>query len=146
MRQVIATVLILICGVAVVGCKDKSDSAKAIPKAETKVSEPIISAADHNGVAELTVLIMTPDPTIGYAEGIKTLLSNSGMRADIVSWQYATRQLVDGFDVLIVTGTGRYLDRSVEMHLDYQKPIVAYGPYGCRYLGLLHLKNGHPYT
>jgi hypothetical protein len=104
-----------------------------------------ISAADLNDVPELSVLIVTPDPAIGYAEGIKTLLSDSGIRTDIVSWEQATSQLVDGFDVLVVTGLGRS-PRGAKIRLDYHKPIVAYGPYGCKYLGMSHLKNGHPYT
>jgi hypothetical protein len=40
MKQVTTTFLILTCIVALVGCKDKSDSAKDIPKTEPNVSEP----------------------------------------------------------------------------------------------------------
>ncbi len=43
MRQVIAAVLILMCGVALVGCKGKPVSEKAIPKVEPNVSEPNIA-------------------------------------------------------------------------------------------------------
>ena len=40
MKQVISTVLIIVCCFALVGCKDKSDSAKDVPKVEPNVSEP----------------------------------------------------------------------------------------------------------
>ena len=40
MRQVLSAVLILMCGVALVGCKGESDSAKDIPKAEPNTAEP----------------------------------------------------------------------------------------------------------
>jgi len=48
MRQVIATVLILLCGVVLVGCKDKSDSANDIPKAEPNVSEANIGESNES--------------------------------------------------------------------------------------------------
>jgi len=43
MRQVLSAVLILMYGVALVGCKGKSDSENDIPKAEPNVSEPNIA-------------------------------------------------------------------------------------------------------
>ena len=48
MRQVITAVLILMCGVALVGCKGKSDSEKGIPKAEPNVSEPDIAEPNES--------------------------------------------------------------------------------------------------
>ena len=104
-----------------------------------------MAVAVSNDVPKLGVLIITPDPDLGYGGGIKTLLGNSGLQAEVVGWRQATTELADDFDVLVVTGLGRSPDRS-EVLLDCQKPVVAYGPYGCRYLGMLNLKNGHPYT
>jgi hypothetical protein len=43
MRQVIAAILILMCGVAIVGCKGKPDAEKTTPKAEPNVSAPDIA-------------------------------------------------------------------------------------------------------
>jgi hypothetical protein len=43
MRQILSSVLILMCGVALVGCKGKSASENDTPKAEPNVSEPNIA-------------------------------------------------------------------------------------------------------
>jgi hypothetical protein len=40
MKQVLSAVLIIMCGVALVGCKGKSDSENDIPKAESNIAEP----------------------------------------------------------------------------------------------------------
>jgi len=48
MRQVIAAVFILLCSVVLIGCKGKSDSEKAIPKAEPNVSEPNIAKPNES--------------------------------------------------------------------------------------------------
>jgi hypothetical protein len=40
MRPVTANVLILVCGITLVGCKGESDPTKGIPKAEPNVPEP----------------------------------------------------------------------------------------------------------
>ena len=91
------------------------------------------------------VLIITPQPDEGYGRGIGELLRKRGITSRLVSWGQATEELAGQFDVLIVTGVGRYLAMS-EVRLDFQKPVLAYGHYGCGYLGQLQLKNGHPYT
>ena len=104
-----------------------------------------VFAAAQTNMPKLRVLIITPDPAIGYASGIETLLRNSDLQAEVVSWDQATSDTVENYDVLVVTGLGRS-PRGAKIRLDYHKPIVAYGPYGCKYLGMLRLKNGHPYT
>ena len=91
------------------------------------------------------VLIVTPQPEEGYGPGIERLLKKHGLTTRIVSWDEATDELAGQFDVLIVTGVGRYPAMS-EVRLDFKKPVLAYGHYGCGYLGHLQLKNGHPYT
>jgi len=103
------------------------------------------SAAEPDPDPRLRVLIITSDPAVGYAGGIETLLNKHGLPAQVVSWEQATVEFSEDFDVLVITGCGRNVDK-VAARLDFTKPIVAYGPYGCKYLGLLHLKNGHPYT
>lgn len=40
MKQIIFTVLMFMCGFALIGCKSKSDSAKDIPKAEPNLAGP----------------------------------------------------------------------------------------------------------
>ena len=40
MKQIITTLLILTCAVALIGCKDDSDSSKKIPDTEPNVSDP----------------------------------------------------------------------------------------------------------
>ena len=40
MRHVFYTILILICGIALIGCKDRTDSAKVIPKTEPNETGP----------------------------------------------------------------------------------------------------------
>jgi hypothetical protein len=104
-----------------------------------------VFAADQKNIPKLKVLIITPDPATGYANGIQTLLRKSGLQTEVVSWDQATDDTADNYDVLVVTGLGRS-PRGAKIRLDYHKPIVAYGPYGCKYLGMSHLKNGHPYT
>jgi len=114
-------------------------------------ARPMASAApvdDASNVPPLRVLVVTPQPTVGYAGGIQELLSQCGTRVEVASWERATAQFAENFDVLVVTGLvglGQRLDKR-DVCLDYRPPIVAYGPYGCKYLGLMHLKNGYPYT
>ncbi|MFC1764915.1 hypothetical protein ACFL6U_22945 [Planctomycetota bacterium] len=48
MRHVIVAILILICGAALVGCKDKPDSAKDIPQADPNISEPNIAESSES--------------------------------------------------------------------------------------------------
>ncbi|MHC4166311.1 MAG: hypothetical protein ACYSWQ_05085 [Planctomycetota bacterium] len=103
------------------------------------------AVAVRNDMPRLRVLIITPDPAVGYGNGIASLLSKSGLEAEVVRWEQATNAFAEDFDVLVVTGQGRFAQRT-KVYLGYQKPVVAYGPYGCRYLGMLQLKNGHPYT
>jgi hypothetical protein len=104
---------------------------------------------DQDSTAKLEsgpkVLIITPQPEDGYGPGIEELLRKHGLATRLVSWGQATEELAGQFDVLIVTGVGRYPATS-EVRLDFKKPVLAYGPYGCGYLGCLQLKNGHPYT
>ena len=104
-----------------------------------------IPSMDLDTIPKLKVLIITPDSTVGYGQGIKNLLEDYELQADVVEWKKATVKFTKKYDILIVTGPGRKPDRK-ESRLDYKKPIVAYGPYGCVYLGFLQLKNGHPYT
>lgn len=102
-------------------------------------------STDSNTFTKLKVLIITPDSAVGYGQGIKNLLEDYELQADVVEWKKATIRFTKEYDVLIVTGLGRNPDKK-EVRLDYKKPVVAYGPYGCVYLGFLQLKNGHPYT
>jgi len=104
---------------------------------------------DQDSTAKLEsgpkVLIVTPKPEEGYGTGIEALLRKHGLTARLVSWDEANEELADQFDVLIVAGVGRYPATS-EVRLDFKKPVLAYGSYGCGYLGCLQLKNGHPHT
>jgi len=52
MKQVITTFLILTCVVVLVGCKDKSDSAKDIQKTESNISEPNMNEPDESPSSE----------------------------------------------------------------------------------------------
>lgn len=96
-------------------------------------------------LSSLRVLVITPDPRQGYGPEMVTLLHEHGIPSEIASWEEATAERTPKFDVLIVTGKGRSPDRG-GVRLDLKKPVLAVGPYGCKYLGFLDLKNGHPYT
>ena len=87
--------------------------------------------------SSLRVLIITPNPKVGYGPGIKNLLEEHNIEAELASWEHATGDFASKFDVLIVTGVARR-PNIARVRLDYQKPILAYGPYGCAYLGFLH--------
>jgi hypothetical protein len=93
----------------------------------------------------LKVLIVTPDVEKGYAAGIKQLLDKCGMRADVADPKKATAEFANAYDVLVVTGLGNYRSPG-PIPADYTRPVVAYGVYGCDYLGSLRLKPGSPYT
>ena len=92
----------------------------------------------------LEVLIVTP------AHGTETralqeLLDAHGLTSTLLGWKAATREHAESFDLVIVTGAERRIERD-EVVLDYTRPVLGMGPYGCRYFGLHELKNGHPYT
>ena len=52
MKQAITTLLILACVVALIGCKDKSDSVKDIQKAEPILSEPHMTEPNESPSSE----------------------------------------------------------------------------------------------
>ncbi len=81
----------------------------------------------------------------GEAEGIKALLDEHGAEVTISQWGQSSAELAKGFDLVIVGGTGRRLDAAAAV-LDYEGAVLGLGPYGCKYFGLMKLKNGHPYT
>jgi hypothetical protein len=52
MKQIITALLILTCAVALIGCKDDSDSSKKTPDTEPNVSEPSASEPNESPPAE----------------------------------------------------------------------------------------------
>ena len=93
----------------------------------------------------LKVLVVSSDVEHKYAAGIKRLLEQHNVAVTVLDWQSATVERSHEFDLIIVTGSERRV-RAGSVILDYDKPILGYGCYGCGYFGLLRLKNGQPYT
>jgi hypothetical protein len=77
------------------------------------------------------VLIITPGTDSGYSFGIKELLQKNGFVTEIISWSSISQEITDKYDLLIITGLHRSIDES-RSRLDINKPILAYGPYGCK--------------
>jgi hypothetical protein len=92
----------------------------------------------------LEVLIVSPGQE-AETKALQELLEAHGLSVTLLGWEAATRERAASFDLVIVTGPGRRIEPE-EVVLDYNRPILGIGPYGCRYFGLLKLKNGHPYT
>jgi hypothetical protein len=90
------------------------------------------------------VLIVSPVKG-GLADEFRLLLEKHGQRVAVALWNDASTRLARDFDLVIVTGPGRAVKRS-EAVLDFGRPVLGVGPYGCKYFGLLNLKHGHPYT
>ena len=65
MKQIITALLILTCAVALIGCKDDSDSSKKTPDTEPNVSEP--SASEPN-VSEPNESPSAESPTVSPAD------------------------------------------------------------------------------
>ena len=105
----------------------------------------VVFSCNNSKLIPENILIVTSDVEGGYGPGIKQLLEKNKLSATILDWKSATIEKAKDFDLIIVTGTDRYLLDSCYV-FNYDKPILAYGPYGCAYLGKLNLKNGHPYT
>jgi hypothetical protein len=94
------------------------------------------------GTGELnSALVVSPDGGIW----VKTLLENHGVAVTVVGWSAATVGYARDFDLVIVTGSGRTINEG-EVVKGYDRPVLGIGPYGCKYFGLLKLKNGWPYT
>jgi hypothetical protein len=87
--------------------------------------------------------VVAHDPGRRYANGIADLLQQHGVTVDVASWSKATAQRAEPYDVVVVTGAGRH--RSIDA-VDFDRPVLGYGVFGCAYFGRLHLKNGQPYT
>ena len=61
MKQIITALLILTCAVALIGCKDDSDSSKKMPDTEPNASEPNVSEPT---VSEPNEPLSTESPTM----------------------------------------------------------------------------------
>jgi len=110
----------------------------------------LIVAADSEGFeginskTSLKVLFVSEFRS-GEAQEIKKLLEMNNAGVTISEWKEATAERAKDFDLVIIGGSTRkvYRDKVV---LDYETAVLGLGPYGCKYFGLLRLKNGHPYT
>jgi len=91
------------------------------------------------------ILIITPDSNTGYSAGIQQLLEENKIYSEVIEWESAAKDSIRGFDLVIITGKDRFI-KDNEVLFGVNKPVLAYGPYGCKYLGKLNLKNGWPYT
>jgi len=100
---------------------------------------------DNQNFKPLKVLIVTSEIESGYAQGIKNLLDQCRIDSTIAKWTLATIEYANNFDLIIVTEHGRGRDRDDEV-LNYEKPVLGYGSFGCSYFGWMNLKNGQPYT
>jgi hypothetical protein len=92
----------------------------------------------------LRVLIVSGGENSG-AGGFKDLLEKHGIATEVVPWKEASADKARAFDLVMIVGQGRRI-RSTDLVLDYDRPVLGVGPYGCMYFGRLKLKNGHPYT
>lgn len=90
-----------------------------------------------------SVLIVTPEPD-GLAEEFRALLDKYAIPSTVVKWEAATVERARDFDLVMVVGAGRTITGEVE--LEFDRPVLGVGPYGCKYFGLMRLKNGHPHT
>jgi len=79
------------------------------------------------------------------ADGFKDLLVHHGVVAAVHPWKEATVEKSRKFDLVMIVGKGRRISRA-GIVVDYRRPVLGVGPYGCKYFGRLKLKNGHPYT
>ncbi|TET33989.1 MAG: hypothetical protein E3J72_15465 [Planctomycetota bacterium] len=94
------------------------------------------------GTGELnSALVVSPDS----GAWVKTLLENHGVSVTVVGWSAATVEYARGFDLVIVTGSGRTINEG-EVVKGYDRPVLGLGPYGHVYFGILDLKNGSPYS
>ena len=100
--------------------------------------------AAQDDAAPPRVLIVSPEPD-GLAREFEELLGEHDVPATVATWAQASAERARGFDLVIVTGKGRSIERSGVV-LDYDRPVLGIGPYGCKYFGLMQLKNGHPHT
>ncbi len=103
------------------------------------------SALGQEGeTAALKVLVISGnDPAL--AGGFKNLLAQHGITSTVHAWTEATRERARAFDLVLVTGKGRRF-RERNPILDFGRPVLGVGSYGCVYFGRFKLKNGHPYT
>ncbi len=90
------------------------------------------------------VLIVSPEAG-GIAEDLQEFLDEHDISATIANWSTATAEHAQGFDLVLVCGEGNTAER-FKVVLDYDRPVLGVGPYGCAYFGLLDLKPGSPHT
>jgi hypothetical protein len=105
----------------------------------------VLQGAAFPDKTPLKIMIACQDKTGPCATELKAFLDQQGIQAVLADWNEAGKEAADHFDLVIVCGDTRYIKRENAV-LDYGKPVLGYGPYGCNYFGLLDLKNGHPYT
>lgn len=94
---------------------------------------------------ELQVLVVSTTTKDDYAESIIDLMKTCKITTNCIPWSEMNEEIANAFDVVIVAGQGRGYFAPVSS-LEIQKPVLAYGPYGSKYLGSMQLKNGYPYT
>jgi hypothetical protein len=104
----------------------------------------LFTRAESDG--KLKILVVASDKDKLYAKEIKALLDGNNCAISITDWAGASAESAKAFDLIIITGKDRRGANNEKIVLDYTTPVLAYGVYGCSYLGVLRLKNGHPYT
>ena len=105
---------------------------------------PLSGSPGGEKVQALEVLVVTPGKGT-ETKALQEILDTHGLSVTRLDWEAATRERAESFDLVIVTGSARRIERD-RVVLDYNRPVLGMGPYGCSYFGLLKLKNGHPYT
>ena len=101
-------------------------------------------ARDTASSPALSVLLVS-DFQGNEAQEIKKLLEEHNVAVTISRWQDATAEQAKAFNLVILGGAGRQVAGGNAV-LDCGTPVLGLGPYGCGHFGLLHLKNGQPYT
>lgn len=112
----------------------------ALSVASCLIAVPAFAGAERTPPS---VLIVTPEPE-GLAEEFRALLTRYEIPATVVDWEEGTIERARDFDLVMVVGAGRSISSDVET--GYDRPVLGVGPYGCKYFGLMRLKNGHPHT
>jgi len=100
--------------------------------------------ADNRPVPAPRVLIVS-SARDGLAAEFHELLGERGVESQVAVWEEATAERARAFDLVLVTGAGRVIDRD-RVVLDYDRPVLGVGQYGCAYFGLLRLKHGDQHT